>query len=386
MMNKDKTDWSVVMPIKGEGLLVIMFLKLSSLNVNVLLVTTLLIATAGGILQIGGASWDITSHILRQPETFFTPSHMLLYTGAGLTTIAAIIGVFISLKNREEVRSRSFYTAFKLLIIGAAIQLISGPSDFMWHSVFGVDGLMSPPHLALATGILINAIAAVVGLARILPYIQSKRNQTLARIALVPAFAALWFSSIWYVFMFVLPLSNGEHFKFNPDPVAAVVIATIALPFLSAMIFLISARTIGRLGAASAVAGVVISMNVLANIAPAYQSLGAFLPWQLLAIIPVTIGADIAIHRAGRRAGMIIAGGLVGITFYVFNYPMLPMAFAELLNQPNASIGDILPSMYITLSQVIVMTAVPSVLAGIVGAITGSNKIQMPQIDVAISR
>jgi hypothetical protein len=32
-------------------------------------------------------------------------------------------------------------------------------------------------------------------------------------------------------------------------------------------------------------------MNVLANIAPAYQSLGAFLPWQLLAIIPVTIGA-----------------------------------------------------------------------------------------------
>jgi hypothetical protein len=91
--------------------------------------------------------------------------------------------------------------------------------------------------------------------------------------------------------MFVLPLSNGEHFNFNPDPVAAVVIATIALPFISAMIFLISARTIGRLGAASAVAGVVISMNVLANIAPAYQSLGAFLPWQLLAIIPVTIGA-----------------------------------------------------------------------------------------------
>jgi hypothetical protein len=83
---------------------------------------------------------------------------------------------------------------------------------------------------------------------------------------------------------------------------------------------------------------------------------------------------------------MIIAGALIGITFYIFNYPMLPMAFAELLNQPNLSIDDILPSMYATLSQVIVMTAVPSVLAGIVGAVTGSKKIQMPQIDVAISR
>lgn len=378
------TDWSVIL-IKYRLESIIVALKLSSLSTNVLL-AALLIATAGGILQIGGASWDVTSHILREPETFFTPSHTVLYTGAAMTTIAAIIGVFISLKNKEEIHSRSFYTAFKLLIIGATIQLISGPGDFMWHSVFGVDGLMSPPHLALATGILINAIAAVVGLARILPHIQSKKNQTLARAALVPAFAALWFSSIWYIFMFVLPLSNGEHFNFNPDPATAVVIATIALPLVSAMIFLISARTIGRLGAASSVAGVVISMNVLANIAPAYQSLGAFLPWQLVAIIPVTIGADIAIHRAGPRTGMIIAGALIGITFYVFNFPMLPMTFAELLNQPNLSIGDILPSMYATLLQVIVMTAVPSVLAGIVGAVIGSKKIQMPQIDVAISR
>ena len=379
------TDRSVIF-IKDYLLLIIVSLKVSSLNMNALL-AALVVATAGGILQIGGASWDITSHILRQPETFFTPSHTVLYAGAGLTTIAAIIGIVISLKNKEEIHSKSFYTAFKLLIIGAAIQLISGPGDFMWHSVFGVDGLMSPPHLALATGILINSIAAVIGLARILPHIQSRKNQiTIVRAALVPAFAALWFSSIWYIFMFVLPLSNGQHFNFNPDPAAGVVIATIALPFLSAMIFLISAKTIGRLGAASAVAGVVISMNLLANIAPAYQSLGAFLPWQLLAIIPVTIGADIVIHRSAPRTGAIIAGALIGISFYIFNFPMLPMTFAELLNQPNLSFGDILPSMYATLLQVFVMTAVPSMLAGIVGAIIGSKRVQIPQIDVPISR
>ncbi|MDQ3885387.1 MAG: hypothetical protein M3239_08085 [Thermoproteota archaeon] len=373
--------------IKDRSLLISVSLKLLPLNTDLVLVTALLVATAGGILQIGGASWDITSHILRQPETFFTPSHAVLYTGAALTTIAAIIAVLALLKNREEIRTRSFYTAFKLLIIGAIIQLISGPSDFMWHSVFGVDGLMSPPHLALATGILINAVAAVVGIARILPNLQSKRNQTIARTALVPAFAALWFSANWYIFMFVLPLSNGQHFQFNPNPAAAVVIATISLPVVSAMIFVISSKTIGRLGAASAVAGVVISMNVLTNILPAYPSLGGFLPWQLLVVIPVTIGADIALHRAGPRMGVIIAGALLGITFYILNYPMLPMAFAELLNQPNASINDILPSMYSTLLQVIVLTGIPSILSGIIGAITVAKKIQIPpQVDVPISR
>jgi hypothetical protein len=42
--------------------------------------------------------------------------------------------------------------------------------------------------------------------------------------------------------------------------------------------------------------------------------------------------------------------------------------------------------MYASLSQVIVMASVPSVLFGIVGTVTGSKKIQMPEIDVAISR
>jgi hypothetical protein len=378
------TDWSVMF-INERVVLIAVSLKLSPSRMNAMLLAALLLATTGGILQIGGASWDVTSHFIRQPETFFTPSHAVLYTGAGLTTIAATIGLVVSLKNKQEMRNRPYYIAFKLLIIGAAIQLISGPSDFMWHSVFGVDGLMSPPHLALITGILVSTVAAAVGLARILPYIQPGRSQRIVKIALVPAFAALWFSSIWYIFFFVLPFSNGQHFTFNPNPVAAIIIATTALPFVSAMIFLVSARTLGKLGSATAVAGVVISMNVLANIVPGYRFLGAFLPWQLLVIIPAIVGADIAIQRLRLRTGTIIAGALIGITFYVFNYPILPTAFAEFLNQPNAFVNDTLPSMYTTLSQVIVMTAIPSMLAGIVGAITGSKKIEKPQTHVVIS-
>ncbi|MDQ3562234.1 MAG: hypothetical protein M3382_04470, partial [Thermoproteota archaeon] len=63
------TDWSVIF-IKDWYMSIIVSLKSSTMNMNVLL-AALLVATAGGLLQIGGASWDVTSHILRQPETFF---------------------------------------------------------------------------------------------------------------------------------------------------------------------------------------------------------------------------------------------------------------------------------------------------------------------------
>ena len=59
--------------------------------VNITLLS-LFIATAGALLQIGGTSWDITSHLMLKPETFFTPSHTMLYTGVGLLTISAGIG------------------------------------------------------------------------------------------------------------------------------------------------------------------------------------------------------------------------------------------------------------------------------------------------------
>jgi hypothetical protein len=111
----------------------------------------LIIATAGAFLQIGGASWDITSHIMQEPETFFTPSHTVLYTGIGLLTITAGLGGVLLLRNKE-LGKKSYATAFKLLIIGTAISVVAGPSDFLWHETLGVDGLLSPPHLALITG------------------------------------------------------------------------------------------------------------------------------------------------------------------------------------------------------------------------------------------
>src|SRR5215213_4342530 len=89
----------------------------------------LMMATAGSLLQIGGTSWDVTSHLMLEPETFFTPSHTVLYTGIGLLTITAGIGGAFLIKNKD-LETKSFFISFKLFLIGSAISLVAGPSDF----------------------------------------------------------------------------------------------------------------------------------------------------------------------------------------------------------------------------------------------------------------
>lgn len=345
----------------------------------------LMMATAGSLLQIGGTSWDVTSHLMLEPETFFTPSHTVLYTGIGLLTIASGIGIVL-FRNKEN-RRNSYATAFKLLVIGSAVSLVAGPSDFLWHETFGVDGLLSPPHLALITGMLINSIAVVLGLARVIVYLPIGSKQRLIKFALVPAFAALWFTTIWYVYMFSLPFSNGENFQFNLNPNLSVLIAIVALPLLSSVIFVTASKVIEIFGAASAVAVLVIGINVFANIIPTDGAI-SLLPFYLVLTIIPAITADIVLNnatirsRVGVRRSELISGALVGSTFYIFGYPMLTWAFAIPLDmqfvdlQGIEAISNLTSNFLSTLSTILATTLVPGILMGIAGAIL-SKKLML---------
>jgi hypothetical protein len=350
----------------------------------------LIVATSGAFLQIGGGSWDVTSHIMQKPETFFTLSHTVLYIGVGLLTTAAGIGGILLVKNKE-LKGKSYATSFKLLIIGTAISVVAGPFDFLWHETFGVDGLLSPPHLALITGMLINAVAVVVGLARIVAHISIlSTKQRLIKLAMIPAFAALWFTTTWYVYMFSLPFSNGENFQFNLNPSIAIFIAIIALPLLSSTIFLTASKIIGRFGAASAVTVLVIGVNVFANILPTDGMMISLLPWYLIADITPAVSADIILNNStikskiGVGYSQLIAGAIVSSLFYIFNYPLLVWAFAtpldmELANLQGIEAMSILPSDFLsTLSTALAITLLPGALMGIVGAYLSSKKIAIP--------
>ena len=350
-------------------------------------IVVLIIATIGAFVQTEGASWDVTSHLLRRPETFFTPSHTMLYTGVGLLTIAAAISANLLLKNKE-IRTKSFSTALKLLIIGSAVSIVAGPSDYIWHQIFGVDGLLSPTHLTLVTGMLINSIAVVLGLARIIVHLQTVRGRRLIKASMIPAFAVLWFMMIWYVYMFALPLSNGVHFNFNLNSVYESIIAIIALPTISSLVFITASRTIGRFGAASAVTALLLEMSSFANITPSSQ-LTPFLPWYLTLIIPAVF-SDLIVNKYVTIRGkilkiqksVIISGAIIGSIFYILGYPMLPIIFAEPLSYTFHSMSDILPNFIRTLPLVLLFTAVPGVAMGITGAIISTKRIRVPQADI----
>jgi hypothetical protein len=355
------------------------FLRSNAMNVSL---AAMIIATAGAFLQIGGTSWDVTSHLLLQPETFFTPSHTVLYTGIGLLTITAGLGGAFLIKNKD-LETKSFFTSFKLFIIGSAISLVAGPSDFLWHETFGVDGLLSPPHLTLITGMLINAVGVVLGITRIIVHVPPLKHNLIKAI-MIPAFAALWFTTTWYVYMFALPFSNGEHFRFNLDPIVATLIALIALPLLSSMIFLTASKAIGRFGAASAVVVLVVGMNIFANIIPTGNILTPLLPWySMISILPVIV-ADLVLNssiiksKIGNLRTEIVTGMIVGSIFYVLNYPMLTWTFSLPLNMPLESINNILTNFVNSMPIVLAITLGAGAVMGMIGAIISFKTINIP--------
>jgi len=339
-----------------------------------LLFVALIMAATGSLIQIGGTSWDVTSHLLQRPESFFTPSHTLLYSGVGLLTIAAVIGGIMLLTNKD-LRTKSFATAFKLFMIGSGIALVAGPADFWWHQTFGVDGLLSPTHLTLATGILINSVAVVLGLARIIVHFSSRPKKLMIKGALIPAFAAMWLTLIWYVHLFALPLSNGQHFNFNLDPIAETLIAIVALPLIGSTVFIAASKTIGgggKFGAASAVVIVLIGINVFSSIVPSYRAV-SFLPWYALIVYPTVIMADLILNttllgKSSQKSKMIITGAIIGSAVCLIDFPWINLTFTHLLLPTHTFIADLvaytIPYFLITLPITSIMTIIPGAIIG----------------------
>ncbi len=347
------------------------------------LIILLINGVLGSFLQIFGTSWDVTSHLLQRPETFFTPSHALLYTGIGLFVISAIIGLNLLFRNKE-IGTRSFVLSIKLLIIGSIISLVAGPSNFLWHGIFGIDGLLSPTHLTLITGMLINSIAIVLGLARITAYIPTVTQMRIVKAAMIPAFASLWLTLIWYTYMFTLPFSNGQHFNFNLNPIAEALIAVVTLPFISSIVFITASKTIGKFGA-SAVTALLITISAITNIIPV-NKLIPFLPWYFGLII-IAITADLILNKSKRviqleseflgvKKSVLVAGAMVGSVFYIFGYPLLPYAFVGFLGYYDfLSINDALLIFVNSVQTILPFTIIIGAIMGIMGTIVSVKKI-----------
>ena len=105
---------------------------------------------------VGGLFLDGWAHTHgRVDDTFFTPWHAVLYGGWG-ACLLMLVGTLV----RNVARGRSWRvalpTGYGLSLAGALLWFVAGPTDLLWHSLFGfeagVEALLSPAHLLLALG------------------------------------------------------------------------------------------------------------------------------------------------------------------------------------------------------------------------------------------
>jgi len=132
--------------------------KLSSsilLRREALLEIISLLAVFGSLLEIIGGIWDATSHILREPELFWTIQHVAVYTGVAMIASSGILGaIFLITKKVDGNLKRGL----QIIIIGSALQVSAGYADSLSHDLFGIDGLVSWSHQPLEIGLLLSAL------------------------------------------------------------------------------------------------------------------------------------------------------------------------------------------------------------------------------------
>ena len=361
------------------------FLDYSNLEVSLFI---LIVSTLGSVMQISGASWDITSHLLNQPDSFFTPSHAMLYTGIGLIAISAGLSSYLLRSKNKINQFNSISLSFKLLIIGSFLSLIAGPLDYLWHQNFGLDGLLSPTHITLATGMLINSVAVFIGLYGVMNNISHWKN--LAKIFLIPSLCSLWFTSIWYVFIFVLPFSESDFFNFNLDTYSATLIASIFLPLINSIMFLCSSKVFNNtFGYASIIVSLLVLINTLSTIIPPGDLLSPLIPWYFVSILGASLLADILLNSRFIRMNTkqfknnkLIASSIIGSIFYFFNYPMIIWTYGTFLHTDLGSLNAVLPTFLNTIITATLITVPVGAAMGLIGYLIFS-KIEN-SIDVLI--
>jgi hypothetical protein len=114
-----------------------------------------ILAVFGSLLEISGGIWDAVSHILREPEFFWTIQHITVYSGVAMIASSGILGSIFLIKKKVE---RHLKRGIQIIILGSIIQISAGYADSVSHDLYGIDGLVSWSHQPLEIGLLLSSL------------------------------------------------------------------------------------------------------------------------------------------------------------------------------------------------------------------------------------
>lgn len=267
----------------------------------------LAVAAAAGV---AGATWDAAWHVTLRRESFWSPPHLLLYTGTALALAAGVAGLAPTILPRG-------LTGFHVATIGALVVIGSAPLDDFWHRTFGPDvDVWSLPHLvALAGGAAINMGSIVATRA----HLQRAPRWLRGALQVIFLTALLWlaiFSLNWYTLVLARVRDSFQY------PALASLIA--------APVLVLAARVLGR-GGATLVSALAMAYTVAAF--SALSGLGyALLPFPPMLIAPA-VAIDVLFSSPARRRWA--WGAVAGLGFA----PLFVLAeWASLTWYPHAAL------------------------------------------------
>ncbi|MBI5377383.1 MAG: hypothetical protein HZA82_02010 [Thaumarchaeota archaeon] len=158
-------------------------------NRQTLLFLVSLLAVFGTVTELLAGIWDATSHLMREPELFWTTQHMFVYAGVGMIACSAILGSFLIVSNSKN---KTLNKKLKIVIIGAILQITAGYADSISHDVYGIDGLVSISHLVLESGLFLSALGGFL----VLSHIQNQNARKIIPFAIMSTLL----STTWIVF------------------------------------------------------------------------------------------------------------------------------------------------------------------------------------------
>lgn len=388
-----------------------------------------LVIIFGNLVGTPSANFDMASHWLNRPETFFSPSHLSVYTGVAIV----IFGSIWVLRNaysqqtnhkNEHHRPKSFLRDYfaphrwffhsdslslpqKLIFYGIIVSILAGPFDLAWHTVFGLDGLLSPSHATLRIGDALSAIGALLGIISTHPTMgsamRSKQYYSMYPILIIVAILPVIYSARGFISMVTLPFSNTNSFQWNPDPLVAAIIATVGYPFFISLFLYLSfilanldakgntgekdSRTqIRRSGFKFGVlttTGIALIATMIFTVILPNIYLHSTIPLYLVNLIPI-VTADILLTMAyannsgnslSKRTVIIISGAILGLTFFTLQYPFITYTYNQILENPQEIGPTNVHFVYFKLLNIVHLILPPSIIMGIFGVLVGSKLI-----------
>lgn len=154
------------------------------------------LAVCGSMIMLLGGVWDSASHELRIPDTFWTVQHTTIYSGAALVACSAIASALVLGQCKQGAVKKGMI----MVIVGAALQLGGGYADYNFHEIYGIDGLVTPSHLCVESGLFLGAAGGFLIMSR-------AQNPVLRRMYPIPALTIL-LSASWIGFNLVLLLGS----------------------------------------------------------------------------------------------------------------------------------------------------------------------------------